>query len=433
MSDVAIEVNGLGKRYQINVDQAGYMLLTERITERLKSLGRRQKTQEFWALRDVDFEVKRGETMGIVGHNGAGKSTLLKVLSRITPPTEGEARLRGRVGALLEVGTGFHPELTGRENVFLNGAILDMRRQEIQKRFDEIVEFADVGPFIDTPVKRYSSGMQMRLAFSVAAHLEPEILIIDEVLSVGDLAFQEKCLGRMETAAGEGRTVVFISHNLASVRGLCDRAIMLSGGRIVASGDASDVVDTYVSDMLAESQTSLRDRENRVGDGRVRLTDLRLEQGGEMIDSPASGKDFDIVVSFETADGVPMRGVNFGILIAAHGEDKPLINIYSETAGTAFREVPGHGEVRCRIKRCPLPAGQYYVGVWCDASQQMLDAVTRAADLTVGGGDFFSSGREQIGHRTVLVDHAWSLSEPRVDPPAATSAAAPTGSGRGTR
>jgi lipopolysaccharide transport system ATP-binding protein len=433
MSDVAIEVNGLGKRYQINVDQAGYMLLTERITERLKSLGRRQKTQEFWALRDVDFEVKRGETMGIVGHNGAGKSTLLKVLSRITPPTEGEARLRGRVGALLEVGTGFHPELTGRENVFLNGAILDMRRQEIQKRFDEIVEFADVGPFIDTPVKRYSSGMQMRLAFSVAAHLEPEILIIDEVLSVGDLAFQEKCLGRMETAAGEGRTVVFISHNLASVRGLCDRAIMLSGGRIVASGDASDVVDTYVSDMLADSQTSLRDRENRVGDGRVRLTDLRLEQGGEMIDSPASGKDFDIVVSFETADRVPMRGVNFGIVITAHGEDKPLINIYSETAGAAFREVPGHGEVRCRIKRCPLPAGQYYVGVWCDVSQQMLDAVTRAADLTVGGGDFFGSGREQIGHRTVLVDHAWSLSEPRVDPPAATSAAAPTGSGRGTR
>ena len=411
MSDAAIEVRGLGKRYEIGVEQASYMLLTERITERLKSLGRGQRTEEFWALRDVDFEVKGGETMGIVGHNGAGKSTLLKILSRITPPTEGEARLRGRVGALLEVGTGFHPELTGRENVFLNGAILDMRRQEIQRRFDEIVEFADVGPFIDTPVKRYSSGMQMRLAFSVAAHLEPEILIIDEVLSVGDLAFQEKCLGRMETAAGEGRTVVFISHNLASVRGLCDRAIMLSGGRIVARGSASDVVDTYVSDMLTESQTSLRDRENRIGDGRMLLTDLRLEQGGEMIDSPASGKDFDIVVSFETADGEPMRGVNFGIVIAAHGEDKPLINIYSETAGAPFREVPGQGEVRCRVKRCPLPAGQYYVGVWCDSGQQMLDAVTRAADLTVGGGDFYGSGREQMGPRTVLVDHSWSIAD----------------------
>jgi lipopolysaccharide transport system ATP-binding protein len=411
MSDTAIEVRGLGKRYEIGVEQAGYMLLTERITERLKSLGRGQRTEEFWALRDVDFEVKRGETMGIVGHNGAGKSTLLKILSRITPPTEGEARLRGRVGALLEVGTGFHPELTGRENIFLNGAILDMRRQEIQSRFEEIVEFADVGPFIDTPVKRYSSGMQMRLAFSVAAHLEPEILVIDEVLSVGDMAFQEKCLGRMETAAGEGRTVVFISHNLASVRGLCDRAIMLSGGRIIARGSASEVVDTYVSEMLTESQTSLRDRENRVGDGRAILTDFRLEQDGQMIDSPASGKDFDLVVSFETADGAPMRGVNFGIVIAAHGEDKPLINIYSETAGAPFREVPGRGEVRCRIKRCPLPAGQYYVGVWCDAAQQMLDAITRAADLTVGGGDFFGSGREQMGPRTVLVDHSWSIAD----------------------
>src|SRR6266508_1744160 len=209
MSDAAIEARGLGKRYEIGVEQGGYMLLTERITERLKSIGRGQKTQEFWALRDIDFEVKRGETMGIVGHNGAGKSTLLKILSRITPPTEGEARLRGRVGALLEVGTGFHPELTGRENIFLNGAILDMRRQEIQRRFDEIIEFADVGPFLDTPVKRYSSGMKMRLAFSVAAHLQPEILIIDEVLSVGDIAFQEKCLGRMESASREGRTVIF--------------------------------------------------------------------------------------------------------------------------------------------------------------------------------------------------------------------------------
>jgi lipopolysaccharide transport system ATP-binding protein len=409
MSDTAIEVRGLGKRYKIGVELATYMLLTERLTERLKSLGRGQRTEEFWALRDVDFEVKRGETMGVVGHNGAGKSTLLKILSRITPPTEGEARLRGRVGALLEVGTGFHPELTGRENIFLNGAILDMRREEIQRRFDEIVEFADVGPFIDTPVKRYSSGMQMRLAFSVAAHLEPEILIVDEVLSVGDMAFQEKCLGRMETAAGEGRTVVFISHNLAAVRGLCDRAIMLSGGRVAAHGTASDVVDSYVSDMLTETQTSLRDREHRIGDGRLLLTDLRLEEDGEMIDSPASGKDFDIVVSFETADGKPMRGVNFGIAIAAHGEDKPLINIYSETAGAPFREVPGQGEVRCRIKRCPLPAGQYYIGLWCDASMQRLDTITRAADLTVAGGDFFGSGREQIGPRTVLIDHTWSL------------------------
>ena len=223
--DLAIEVKGLGKRFDIGATQAGgYQLLTESITQRIKTIGRRPPTREFWALRDINFEVERGETFGIIGHNGAGKSTLLKILSKVTPPTEGEARLRGRVGALLEVGTGFHPELTGRENVFLNGAILNMKRQEIFNRFEEIVEFADIGPFLDTPVKRYSSGMKMRLAFSVAAHLQPEILIIDEVLSVGDIAFQEKCLGRMESAADEGRTVVFISHNLASVRSLCDRA-----------------------------------------------------------------------------------------------------------------------------------------------------------------------------------------------------------------
>ena len=185
MSKPAIEVNGLGKRFEIGNAAGGYMLLTEQITDRVRRRGRRPEKQEFWALQDIDFEVEQGETFGVIGHNGAGKSTLLKILSRITPPTVGEARLRGRVGALLEVGTGFHPELTGRENVFLNGAILNMPRAEIQRRFDEIVDFADIGPFLETPVKRYSSGMQLRLAFSVAAHLEPEILIVDEVLAVG--------------------------------------------------------------------------------------------------------------------------------------------------------------------------------------------------------------------------------------------------------
>jgi len=185
----AIEVRGLGKRFEIGTGTGAYQLLTETVTNRFKSLGRGKQDREFWALQDIDFELEHGGTLGIIGHNGAGKSTLLKILSRITPPTVGEARLRGRVGALLEVGTGFHPELTGRENVFLNGAILSMSRREIESKFDEIVEFADIGSFIDTPVKRYSSGMQLRLAFSVAAYLEPEILIVDEVLSVGDMAF----------------------------------------------------------------------------------------------------------------------------------------------------------------------------------------------------------------------------------------------------
>jgi lipopolysaccharide transport system ATP-binding protein len=409
--EVTVQVEGLGKRFMIGANAGGYQLLTEKITERFKSFGRTPPTREFWALRDVGFEVERGKTMGIIGHNGAGKSTLLKVLSQITPPTEGLARLRGRVGALLEVGTGFHPELTGRENVFLNGAILNMKRREIQAKFDEIVEFADIGPFLDTPVKRYSSGMQMRLAFSVAAHLEPEVLLIDEVLSVGDLAFQEKCLGRMESATEEGRTVIFISHNLASIQTLCDEAIMLSKGRVTARGSVPKVVKSYVADILSESERTLAERENRVGDGRLRYTDIRLEADGHVIDSPATGKDFDVVVGFETKDGKPLRNVNFGVSITEKADPKPILSLYSETAGLVFREVPGRGEIRCRIKRCPLPSGQYYIDVWSDIHQQMLDALHRATDLTVGGGDFYGSGREVIGHRTVLVDHSWLLTD----------------------
>jgi lipopolysaccharide transport system ATP-binding protein len=409
--DVAIEVKGLGKRFDIGAELQPYHLLTESIAQRVRSLGRRPPSREFWALRDIDFKVERGESLGIVGHNGAGKSTLLKILSRVTPPTEGEARLRGRVGALLEVGTGFHPELTGRENVFLNGAILNLKRREIFEKFDEIVEFADIGPFLDTPVKRYSSGMKMRLAFSVAAHLEPEILIIDEVLSVGDLAFQQKCLARMEAASGEGRTIIFISHNLAAIRNLCDRAIMLSAGKIVAEGSVSEVTETYVGDILSGPEQTLAERENRVGDGRLRYTDIRLERGGEVIDSPVTGEDFDIVVGFETKDGKPLESVNFGVSITAHGDEKPLLNLYTETAGYRFEQIPPRGEIRCHIERCPLPGGQYFIDCWSDVHQQMLDALHRASDLTVAGGDYYQSGHEQMGHRTVLVDHSWALTD----------------------
>ena len=408
--DVAIEVKGLGKRFEIGAAAGGYMLLTEQITERFRRRGRPPKTQEFWALQDIDFEVKRGETFGVIGHNGAGKSTLLKILSRITPPTTGEARLHGRVGALLEVGTGFHPELTGRENVFLNGAILNMKRTDIQRRFDEIVEFADIGPFIDTPVKRYASGMQLRLAFSVAAHLEPEILIIDEVLSVGDVAFQQKCLDRMEGVSREGRTVVFISHNLASVRNLCDRGMLLSRGRSRAVGPVSEVIEEYIGEVERDLPRSLRERENRDGSGELRFVDARLERNGEVIDSPTTGEDCDIVLSYETERGEPFRTVNFGITVFALEDNAPLLNLSSETAGAVFRDVPPHGEARCRLHNCPLPAGQYFLSIWADLAGEMLDGVHRAFEMTVSGGDFYGSGRQpHPDHRTVLVPHDWTV------------------------
>ena len=262
-----ISVNNLSKRYMLHHERGErYVALRDVLTKSVKSLGRRlanpfvkhvpcSADEEFWALKDVSFEVKDGERVGIIGRNGAGKSTLLKILSSITEPTSGRIVISGRVASLLEVGTGFHPELTGRQNVFLNGAILGMRKAEIQRKFDEIIAFAEVEKFVDTPVKRYSSGMYVRLAFAVAAHLEPEILIIDEVLAVGDINFQKKCLGKMEDVSRSGRTILFVSHNLSAVSALCDRAILIKQGNIAAMGETKEVIDRYL-EQQARSETS---------------------------------------------------------------------------------------------------------------------------------------------------------------------------------
>ena len=259
MGDIALRVEGLGKQYRIGKAEAAYRTFRDVLADTISAPFRRAVgllrgnaaaanylSETIWALRDVSFEVKKGEVVGIIGRNGAGKSTLLKVLSSITEPTTGEVKLYGRVGALLEVGTGFHPELTGRENIYLNGAILGMSRAEIKRKFDEIVAFAEVEKFIDTPVKHYSSGMGLRLGFAVAAHLEPEILIVDEVLAVGDAAFQKKCLGKMGEVAGEGRTVLFVSHNMAAVRNLCKRGVLLDNGQVLIDKDIKSVVEEYV-------------------------------------------------------------------------------------------------------------------------------------------------------------------------------------------
>ena len=255
MSDIALRTVGLGKMYRIGGERAKYRTLRDTVVqtakrpiERIRHPGAATHvSQEIWALRDLDLEVKSGQALGIIGRNGAGKSTLLKILSHITEPTEGRAEIRGRVASLLEVGTGFHGELTGRENIQLNGAILGMTRAEIKRKFDDIVDFSEIGRFLDTPVKRYSSGMYVRLAFAVAAHLEPEILVVDEVLAVGDANFQKKCLGKMEDVAGQGRTVLFVSHNLNVIRTLCPRAVLLEGGRIKADGPAHEVLQGYLA------------------------------------------------------------------------------------------------------------------------------------------------------------------------------------------
>jgi lipopolysaccharide transport system ATP-binding protein len=296
----AIEAHELSKSYRIGQMQAAYGTLRDSLA-RIGSRGRTepQKREEIWALRDVSFRVREGEVLGVVGRNGAGKSTLLKILTRITTPTTGRAIIKGRVGSLLEVGTGFNPELTGRENVFLNGSILGMKRKEIQRKLPDIVEFSGIDRFIDTPVKRYSSGMYVRLAFSVAAHLEPEILLVDEVLAVGDAEFQQRCLGRMEDFSGTGRTVVFVSHNMQTINQLCDRAIWLDGGEIVEDGDPSDVVTHYLQGSHSSSSfISWPDDDTAPGDDLARLLSVRsIDEDGNTVDA----------VDVREAIGIEMR------------------------------------------------------------------------------------------------------------------------------
>src|SRR3989441_2975957 len=280
----AIAAEGLSKRYRIGELQASYGTLREslvRVARRMAGGPHRHHHEEIWALRDVSFEVPEGQVLGVIGHNGAGKSTLLKLLTRITTPTEGRAEIRGRVGSLLEVGTGFHGELTGRENVFLNGSVLGMKRKEISSKLDDIVEFAGVERFMDTPVKRYSSGMYVRLAFAVAAHLEPEILLVDEVLAVGDAEFQRRCLGRMEDFGDEGRTVLFVSHNMQTIAQLCDRVILLDGGQVVRDGPSADVVAHYLqSERGTGSEQVWPDLATAPGADYGRLRSARVLQEG---------------------------------------------------------------------------------------------------------------------------------------------------------
>ena len=313
MAVTAIRAEGLAKRYRIGEYHASYGTLRDSLVAAVKRVGRHQHTrrhhEEIWALEDVSFELAEGEVLGLIGGNGAGKSTLLRILTRITSPTRGTAEIRGRVGSLLEVGTGFHPELTGRENVYLNGAILGMKRREIVAKFDDIVEFAGVERFIDTPVKRYSSGMYVRLAFSVAAHLEPEILLVDEVLAVGDAEFQRRCLGRMESLGEAGRTVIFVSHNMQTIAQLCDRAIFLEGGRVVLDGDSGEVVARYLQSGLGYgSVREWPDDESAPGDDLVRLLSARVVgEDGRLLDAADVRRTVGIQIHFRVlGSGVPV-------------------------------------------------------------------------------------------------------------------------------
>jgi homopolymeric O-antigen transport system ATP-binding protein len=373
-SDLAIQARGLGKRYVLG--------------ERGRTPMRRNR-EELWALHDVGFEVERGSAVGVVGHNGAGKTTLLKILSRITAPTTGEARIKGSVGSLLEVGTGFHPELSGRDNVYLNGAILGMRRKEIKAKFDEIVAFAEVERFIDTPVKRYSSGMYVRLAFAVAAHLEPDILIVDEVLAVGDASFQRKCLGKMGEVSTEGRTVVFVSHNMAAVRSLTSKALWLDHGRVAEDGPTSEVVSAYLASTIDEEVSGVVDlTENAsrrmVGKftaQRVRFTSVSLL---DPEDRPAlrfgEGAPLRVDMRFEIRE--PVRFLELYVRVK-NTEGQRLFSSFAGQIESTLQ--PGRYRSMCEIPENPLRPGRYVVELVARAADPE-DIVPSAAVFTVEAG-----------------------------------------------
>jgi lipopolysaccharide transport system ATP-binding protein len=370
MTELALRTVDLGKKYRIGAARGYHPTLRDTIVQAAKRPIERllhpgtsttHRTEILWALRHLDLEVKQGETLGIIGRNGAGKSTLLKVLSHITDPTEGRVELRGRVGSLLEVGTGFHPELSGRENILLNGAILGMSRAEIRRRFDEIVEFSEVSRFLDTPVKRYSSGMYVRLAFAVAAHLDPEILVVDEVLSVGDVAFQRKCLGKMEDVAGHGRTVLFVSHNMQAVGTLCTRAVELSAGRIVNSGDASSVITAYLA-RVAESGTSISWAAGQgPGDHLVRFRGVHvLDSSGPAAGIVGTGSPVIIRMEFDLTSVEPNFMVGFELL---NGDGAMvLFSLSTDSEPESWPQlVKGYNVLECHIPGGLLNAGRYLV------------------------------------------------------------------------
>ncbi|PWT80819.1 MAG: ABC transporter ATP-binding protein [Blastocatellia bacterium] len=418
MSQLAIQVRSLSKRYRIGGARRRHATLTEGIMAHLRALGRWRSSNDdtFWALSDVSFDVKRGDVIGFIGPNGAGKSTLLKVLSRITRPTTGTAEIWGRVSSLLEVGTGFHPELSGRENVYLNGAILGMRKAEIDRQFDEIVEFSGVSRFIDTPVKRYSSGMYLRLAFAVAAHLTPEILIVDEVLAVGDLAFQRKCLGKINNVARQGQTVLFVSHNMAAIESLCNVACLLVGGRIVVQGMTREVIDAYLRSVPLADSSNLADRQDRQGSGKLRCTDLTCSSPDGLGPRPLQcGRDAEFSVAY-VSDSHDLRHVSIEFVVSSMtGECMLLLN--SNMTGVEFEVVPSTGRIRCLIRRLPLTPGQYSLNIYCVVEGVLADWVQQAALLTVEPGDFFGTGQlPQPSHGGMLVEQFWEVDTLSAEP-----------------
>lgn len=428
MDDIIINIENLSKQYEIGSIKDRGRTFREALTDKVLIPFRRIRntfthaTSDFdaeptsiWALKNVSLQVKKGEVLGIIGRNGAGKTTLLKILSRITEPTEGEVRITGRVGSLLEVGAGFHSELTGRENIYLSGSILGMKKAEIDKKFDEIVAFAEIEKFIDTPVKRYSSGMYMRLAFAVAANLEPEILLVDEVLAVGDAVFQTKCLAKMSSITQQGWTVLFVSHNLGAVGSICQQGIVLDYGKILFHGPVQKSIQFYEKEVLKKKyiQEQISERKDRSGTGEIKLVNFHIEdEEGKRIEVIHNGNTVKLVFGYRTDNNKEAEGIDLGIIVERESGEK-VFQLSTKFTGQKFDRIPSEGFVVCTIRKFPLAPGKYKLGAYLEAKTIPADYITMLTYLDVVDGDFYDSGYQIYEKETrILVDGTWSCVSP---------------------
>lgn len=425
-NNIVIKADNIGKKYFIGSENNNKDSFRDAVISGIISPFRRsyrffkgnvnsaaELNRSFWALKDISFHINSGEVVGIIGRNGAGKSTLLKILSRITEPTLGYAEISGRVGSLLEVGTGFHQELTGRENIFLNGSILGMKNRDIKSKFDEIVEFSGVETFIDTPVKHYSSGMYLRLAFSVAAHLDPEILLVDEVLAVGDANFQKKCLGKMEEVAEEGRTVLFVSHNLVAIENLCNRAILLEKGRLEDDGNTKSIINKYLESIDKISGIPLQNRKDRKGKGDIVLINVELlDENISIINNLSTGKKTILRLYFESVLDNTYKNSRVSLLIKKN--ERPFLLMSTDVVDTKELLLSRKGFIDFIINELPLTSGLYYIDTFIESNGEIQDWVESAAAINVVDGDFYGTGRSYpVGwnNTTVLVKYEWKLND----------------------
>lgn len=425
-----IQVKDLSKRYRIGSKEqthdtfvgmlSSWFKAPLRNLKKIQNLNKIDNEQEsndlIWALKDITFDVKKGEVLGVIGRNGAGKSTLLKVISRITQPSSGEVLLNGRVASLLEVGTGFHMELTGRENIFLNGSILGMNKYEIEKKFDEIVDFSGINKFVDTPVKRYSSGMIVRLGFSVAAHLEPEILLIDEVLAVGDAEFRKKCLNKMDSVSKSGRTVIFVSHNMGAIQSLCNRTICVDNGMVVFNGDTSKAIDHYYSifsKAVKNENYLLEDRKDRKGNGRTRFVNVNArthyEKGKNEIIQV--GKPFLIVFDYQSKNNDTISEMEVGIDIKDINGYK-VVSLCNRFTSEKLKNLKSNGSIICNIPKCSFYAGIYFYNITIYIDGILSDKVHNAGSFEVHDGDYYGTGHMPAPqHSSILIPHKWESAE----------------------